>query len=252
VYDLITQGGKYTEKDTEKLSKVLIENCSNLGGISWEELKETGFVRYEKLGHHPLASSQASEIKADETITPYTLHTRDKKPWFTQSGRVQFYVDHDWFLHEGEMLPVYKAPPKAGGDYPVALTGGHTRWSIHSMQRTDPIMLRLQRGEPVMWINSDDATQRHIKDGDKVKVWNDVGSFKLMVKVSPSVRPNQAMIFHAWENYQFDGGMGYRNVLATPIKALELASDTPFMKMKFLECQPGMSDRDTRINYEKA
>jgi len=250
-YDVVTQGGKYTENDTEKLSKTLIENSSNLGDISWEDFKEAGFVRYTDLGHVPIAAATATDIKPDETITPYTWHTHDKKPWFTQSGRVQFYIDHDWYIAEGEHLPTYKAPPKAGGDYPVALTGGHTRWSIHAMQRTDPIMLRLQRGEPIIWVNKDDAAARNIVDTDKVKVWNDLGTFTIMTKVSPNIRPGQAVIYHAWENYQFDGGKGYRCVLASPLKPLEFAVDQPFQKMKFLEFQPGMSDRDTKINYEK-
>ena len=251
-YDVMTQGGKYTERDTEKLSKVLIENSSNLGGISWEDFKEAGFVRFTDVGHVPIAAATATDINPNETITPFTWHTHDKKPWFTKSGRVQFYIDHDWYIAEGEQLPIYKAPPKAGGDYPVALTGGHTRWSIHAMQRADPIMLRLQRGEPIMWINSDDAKERNIVDNDKVKVWNDLDTFTIMSKVSPQIRPGQSVIYHGWENYQFDGGNGYRCLLASPLKPLEFAVDQPFQKPKFLEFQPGMNDRDTRINYEKA
>ena len=40
--------------------------------------------------------------------------TRDKQPYETLTGRQQFYFDHDWFLQEGEGLPVHRAP--AGGE----------------------------------------------------------------------------------------------------------------------------------------
>ena len=138
----------------------------------------------------------------------HTWHTQDKRPWPTRSGRIQFYIDHDWYLALGEALPTHKAPIKAGGDHPLTMTGGHTRWSIHAMWRTDPLLLRLQRGEPVMWVGAEDATARGIVDGDEVEVANDVGRFFTKVKVSPAVRPGQVIMYHAWENYQFEGGMG--------------------------------------------
>lgn len=250
-YSQVTINGKFKENDAEKMAKHLVENSSNLGGITFDDLKKKGFVRFSSIGSSFAGQAQAGDSPSDDTFTPFTWHTRDKKPWFTITGRVQFLVDHPWYFQEDEHLPRHKSPPLAGGNHPVNLTGGHTRWSIHSMQRTDPLMLRLQRGQPCMWINSDDASQRGIIDGDKVKVWNDEGEFYIMAKVSPLLRPNQAVIYHAWENYQFDGGWGYRNVLASPLKPLELVDDQPFMKRKVLTFQPGMSDRDTRINYSK-
>jgi nitrate reductase alpha subunit len=203
------------------------------------------------MGKFPLAKGLAADIEPNETVSPHTWHTEKKLPWFTASGRVQFYIDHDWYLETGERLPTYKPSPPAGGDHPIALTGGHTRWSIHALQRTDPLLLRLQRGQPCMWVHADDAARRGVLDGDRIRVWNDLGEFTTMAKVSPSIRPGQAVMYHGWENYQFEGWVGYRNLLASPLKPLELVGDMPFQKMKFLECQPGMSDRDTRINYAR-
>ena len=62
----------------------------------------------------------------------------------------------------GEELPVHKDPPKNGGDYPLMLTGGHTRWSIHSSWRDDELMLRQQRGVPVVFISA--AGRRAARD----------------------------------------------------------------------------------------
>jgi DMSO reductase family type II enzyme molybdopterin subunit len=251
VHDQLTRGGELGSKNAEKLSQLVVEHSTNLGGVSWKDLKKKGFSRYTDIGYFPLATGQASDIEPGETITPHTWHTQDKRPWPTRSGRIQFYIDHDWYLALGEALPTHKAPIKAGGDYPLTMTGGHTRWSIHSMWRTDPLMLRLQRGEPVIWVGAEDARAREIVDGDKVEVSNDVGRFFTKVKVSPAVRPGQVIMYHAWENFQFEGGMGHRNVTPSPLNPLQLVGDYPSLKPSMAIRQPGGNDRDTRVEIRK-
>jgi nitrate reductase alpha subunit len=114
-------------------------------------------------------------------------------------------MDHDWYLEFGEALPVQKEDPKAGGDYPLRLTGGHARWSVHSNHVDDRLLLRLQRGEPLIFVSAQDAKARQIRDGDVVEARNDVSSFQTMAAVSPAVMPGQVVMYHAWENHQFNG-----------------------------------------------
>jgi complex iron-sulfur molybdoenzyme family reductase subunit alpha len=123
-----------------------------------------------------------------------------KMPWKTLTGRQQFYIDHDWFLEFGEELPVHRDPIEQGGDHPLRLTFGHARWSIHSMWRDNPLMLRLQRGEPIMYINAKDAAARGVGDNDMVEVFNDVGDFRVRALVTPAMQPGQVHLYHAWEN----------------------------------------------------
>ena len=40
---------------------------------------------------------------------------------------------------------------------PITMTGGHTRWSIHAVWRDHALLMRLQRGEPVVFMNEGDA-----------------------------------------------------------------------------------------------
>jgi anaerobic selenocysteine-containing dehydrogenase len=80
-----------------------------------------------------------------------------------------------WFLEAGEALPTHKENPKMGGDHPFVLTSGHNRWSIHSMNTTNPLLLRTHRGQPHAVINTDDARAHGINDGDEVRVRNDIG-----------------------------------------------------------------------------
>ncbi len=86
----------------------------------------------------------------------------------TLMRRIQFYIDHETYLELGEELPTHKEPPLVGGNYPLVLSGGHTRWSIHAGWRDDPLMLREQRDEPVMYMNIADAKTRGISDADIV------------------------------------------------------------------------------------
>jgi nitrate reductase alpha subunit len=102
-----------------------------------------------------------------------------------------------------------------------------------------------------MWISVEDARARGIGDGDKVEVFNDVGRFLTRGKISPAVRPGQVIMYHAWENFQFEGGMGYRNVTPSPINPLDLVGDYPSLKPSMAIRQPGGSDRDTRVEIRK-
>ena len=252
VYSRMTFRGKLTENDQEKVAQTAIELSTNLGKVSWEELRKKGFARFTRLGQHPGNLGNATDIKPDETITPHTWRTEKKIPWPTLTRRIQFYIDQPLYLELGEELPVHKDPPKAGGDYPLIMTGGHSRHSIHASLKDNPLLLELERGEPAMFMSVEDAEEREIRDGDRVRVYNDIGQFFVRTKVSPAVRPGQVIIYHAWENFQFEGGMGHRNVIPSPINPVELAGDYFHLNPAPAILQPGQSDRDTRVEVLKA
>ena len=247
--DTYTLDGALGRQDVEKLCKRFIEGSSNVGGVSWDEISQRGYAPMTSLGKG--VNDSDTDWRSDETVTPYIWHTRDKQPWRTLSGRVQFYLDHPWYLELGEELPTFKEPPKAGGDYPLVLGCGHTRWSIHALQQSDPLMLRLQRGEPYLFISVEDAKARGLADWDRVEVFNDVGRFRVRVKISPAIPPGMLMHYHAYEDYQFEGGAGHRVVMASPINPLELTGDYPYLTTTGTMRQPGMSDRDTRVEVKR-
>jgi len=251
IYSRMTFRGKLTENDQEKVAQTAIELSTNLGKVSWEELHKKGFARFTRLGQHPANLGNATDIKPDETITPHTWRTEKKIPWPTLTRRIQFYIDQPLYLELREELPVHKDPPRAGGDYPLTMTGGHSRHSIHASLKDNPLLLELERGEPAMFMSVEDAEEREIRDGDRVKVYNDIGQFFVRTKVSPAVRPGQVVIYHAWENFQFEGGIGHRNVIPSPINPVELAGDYFHLKPAPAILQPGQSDRDTRVEVLK-
>jgi nitrate reductase alpha subunit len=252
LYEKFSSGGEFGHTDDEKVLSSLIDNATNLGDLTWPELKERGFARFERIGKSLGSIGNATEIARGETITPLTHHVIDKMPYPTLSRRIQFYLDQELYLEMGEELPLHKDPPKSGGDYPLMLTGGHTRWSIHSAWRDDALLLQQQRGEPVVFMSSIDAATRGIADGDDVRVYNDLDEFEVMAKVSPSVRAGQLIIYHAWENFQFKKGKGFQNLIPTPLNPVELAGGQFHLRPMMLALQPGHNDRDTRVEVEAA
>ena len=105
------------------------------------------------------------------------------------------------------------------------LSGGHTRWSIHSTWRDHRPLLRLQRGEPVVYLSERDATERDIKDNDLVRLRNDLGAFVLRAKIARYVRPGQVLVYHAWEPYQFRDGRSDHAIIPSPIKPTALVGN---------------------------
>ena len=128
--------------------------------------------------------------------------------------------------------------PRPGGSHPILLSGGHTRWSIHAIWRSHPDLLRLQRGGPAMWMSVEDAEERGILDGDPVRVWNDHGAFEVAAKVSAAVGPRQALLYHAWEPYQFPGWRGNMEVVSSPYKPLHFAGGYGHLRNRMFSAGP--------------
>ncbi len=251
VFDDFSYWGTISADDPEPLLKASLFITSNLGGVSWDELKEKGYARHTSLGRHPIAITNATDIEPDETITANTWHTNKKLPWPTLTRRMQFFIDHEFYLELGEQLPTHKAPPAIGGDYPLQMTGGHTRWSIHSAWRDHKLMLELQRGEPAIFVNQADASERGIADGDRVRVENDLGDFEIVAKVSAAVQPGQVIVYHAWEPFQFAGQKSHQSVTATPFNPIQMAGGYYHLQQFMTVGQPGMNDRGTRVEMSK-
>ncbi len=252
LYADMTMDGRFGEEDGEKAAAEVLAQSSNLSHVSWEEQKEKGFARYKSIGLSPLSIGNAGDLKEDEPFIALTHHTEKKQVYPTQTGRIQFYLDHDLYLEHDEQLPRFKEPPKIGGDYPLMMTGGHTRWSVHGVWRDAKDMQNLDRGQPYIVMGVKDAEARDIADGDWVRCFNDAGEFFIRAKVTHGVQGGQVVMYHAWENYQFVGGGTPRDVSPSPVNPVELAGSHPHLRAGMLEGHPNFFDRDTRIDMERA
>jgi DMSO reductase family type II enzyme molybdopterin subunit len=225
LHDALTADGAYPEGEEgerKALSHIfqnsLITRASDLGEDAWDKVRDEGMIRIKSTKPSALFGGVYSDFDGEQPMHSGDWFIQQKNPWPTLTGRQQFYLDHDWFLEIGEQLATHKEVLPAGGDYPLRLTSGHTRWSMHSVFRTNEVMLNLQRGVPVAYISEPDALARGIQDNDQIKVFNDVGSFELVAKVSPSMAPGVVLVYHAWEGYQFPGWAVQNDVDPTPPK----------------------------------
>ena len=252
VYDEFTFGGRYHENNVDEFLDLILELSTNVGDVNWEQLKKKGFQRFTSLPENDyMTVGNATDVSETDTITAGLWHTEKKMPWPTMTRRMQFCIDHPFYEELGEVLPVHKDQPAIGGDYPLALTGGHARWSIHSSWRDQKYMQQLERGEPVIFISVEDAAARGIADGDRVRLFNDISSAELMAKVVPAHRPGQVTVYHAWEPFMAKGRTTYTSVTPNPINPLQLAGGYFHIQARDAEFTPGSTDRATRVEIEK-
>jgi nitrate reductase alpha subunit len=132
------------------------------------------------------------------------------------------------------------------------MTSGHNRWSIHAAWRDHEALLRLQRGKPVIYVNPGDASKRGIGDGDTVRVFNDVGECELQAMLSPTLKPGQVVVYHAWEPFQFKHGKSDQTLIPSPLNPVQLAGGYFHLQPMVMMQQPGCSDRGTRVDLERS
>jgi DMSO reductase family type II enzyme molybdopterin subunit len=240
--------GEFGPDETEKVTQYILDNASTTEGMTVPALEKTGVEKFKGAGG-PGGQPQLfnDTWKGEGVLRACTHFTEDKWPWPTRTGRQQFYIDHPWFLEAGEALPSHIESPKAGGDLPFQLISCHARWSIHSIWRDDPMLLRLQRGEPALYLNPRDAERLGIGDGDWSEVSNRLGQIHMRVKYSTMVRPGVAYYFHAWEPHQFPKHESYKFVTPGLMNPLHFAGREGQLRWRFGVWEPGTQVQDTRV-----
>lgn len=252
--DRYTLNGYFADED--RMADEILRDCAYAGtipeGTSLATMREKGSVRFIGWGLMPMALAQASPFEKDKTHSPFRNHVEDGQPFPTYSRRAQFYIDHPWWLEAGEELPVHKPNPLAGGDYPCRMTSGHNRWSIHSMNQANPVILQTHRGEPAVEVNDKDAEARGVADDDFIRVWNDIASFTARAKVAPGVRPGQIISYNGWDGHQYQEWMGANEIEAGMVKWIAFAGGYGHINYTETEWQPIPTDRGVPCDFEKA
>ncbi|MCZ7630228.1 MAG: hypothetical protein M5U19_14795, partial [Microthrixaceae bacterium] len=117
-----------------------------------------------------------------------------------------FLIDHRWFIEADEHLPRHKEPPAVGGDHPFMVSSGHNRWSIHSLNTSNRLMLETHRGTPHLVVNTAGAEELGLSDNDEVRVWNDQGSSWCPSRPPPRQRPKQVVMYNGFDNFSSPTG----------------------------------------------
>lgn len=252
--DEFTMNGHYT--DEEIVADEQVRDTAFAGtippGTTLEKLRETGFVRFTDWGLMPGALSQASPFETSKPHTPLRNHVEAGDPYPTYARRAQFYIDHDWFLEANEELPVHKPNPSMGGDYPLGMTSGHNRWSVHSVNHMNLTVLGTHRGSPSVMVNSDDAKARGVRDDDAIRIFNDVSEFTARAKVAPNVKPGQVISYNGWEPLQYKDWSGANEIEPGMVKWNGFSGGYGHLNFQMLGWQPIPVDRWLRCDFELA
>ncbi|MGE0218611.1 nitrate reductase subunit alpha [Mycolicibacterium sp.] len=144
---------------------------------------------------------------------PFTVNIEELKPFHTLTGRMHFYLDHDWLEELGEQLPIYRPPLDMSRLFGAAAVGEHadgigltvryltphSKWSIHSEYQDNLFMLSLSRGGPTMWMSPADAAKIQVRDNDWVEAVNRNGVLVCRAIVSHRMPERVVYVYHAQE-----------------------------------------------------
>jgi nitrate reductase alpha subunit len=243
--ELYTMEGRV--QNSKDVAQFIINTSHGIPKITFEELSVKGIVKVNGVDN----------TTWDNEESPY--HTEivksvvDKHPYETFTGRQQFYIDHEWFIEFGETLPTYKEPLSIEG-YPLRMMMGHARHGIHSMWRDDSFLLSLQRGEPDIYVNPDDAEERGVKDDDMIRVFNSAGEFFAMAHVSSGIQPGMLFMYHGWDPKMFKHGKNFGEVIPTAglIKPTSMAGDYGHLGYQPLAFAPNQTYKDFTCDFERS
>jgi len=166
----------------------------------------------------PRAVITSPEWSGSETggrrYSPFTVNVERRKPWHTLTGRMQFFLDHDWVHELGEALPAYRPPLNYARHFgPQGLSQDgrpeitvryltpHSKWSIHSEYADNLHMLRLFRGGPVIWMSPADAAAIGAGDNDWIEAYNRNGVVACRAVVSHRMPAGTVFMYHAKDRH---------------------------------------------------
>ena len=228
------EGQPSLDRDTHVAEAILALSGTTNGQVAvqaWQELeKRTGVpltdLAAESAGTHITFAD--TQVQPREVITspewsgihsggrrysPFTVNVERKKPWHTLTGRMHFFLDHDWIAEYGEWLPAYRPPldyrrhfgeqglDDGRPEITVRYLTPHSKWSIHSEYADNLHMLRLFRGGPVIWMSPADAAAIGAADNDWIEAFNRNGVIACRAVVSQKMPRGTIYMYHAKDRH---------------------------------------------------
>ncbi len=231
----VADGRPSLARDVHLAEAILALSGTTNGHIAvqaWRELeKRTGVpladLAEERAGERisfadtqvqPRAVITSPEWSGSETggrrYSPFVVNVERKKPWHTLTGRMQFFLDHDWMREYGEALPGYRPPlglarhlgpqglaEEGRPEVTVRYLTPHSKWSIHSEYQDNLHMLRLFRGGPVIWMSPEDAAAIGVADNDWIEAYNHNGVVACRAVVSHRMPKGTVFMYHAKDRH---------------------------------------------------
>ena len=172
----------FKDSDEELGRQALESKHERMKGIEFDELKSIGWKR----------------LNVPEVYAPFA-----EGNFPTPSGKCEFYSQR--LADEGlDPLPNFIAPsesvltsPELSVKYPLAIISPPAHNFLNSSFANLPSFIKSAK-EPFLDIHPDDAGVRGIKDGDRVRIFNDRGSFSACARVSHKARSGVVVALSIW------------------------------------------------------
>jgi len=121
------------------------------------------------------------------------------------------------------------------------------------LYRDDTLLLSLQRGEPDIYVNRDDAGQRGIVDGELIRVFNSYGSFVANAHLTSGMQPETMFMYHGWDPMMFRDRQNFSAVIPTGglLKPTSLVGDYGHLNFKTPDNVPNQTYGDFTCDFER-
>jgi anaerobic selenocysteine-containing dehydrogenase len=172
----------FRDSDEDICRAALASTSPRMNGIGWDEVKDAGWQK----------------LDVPERFAPFAAGG-----FPTRSGKCEFHSE--WLAKQGiDPLPFYNPPAEAAGEatalakrFPLAFISPPARHFLNSSFANLPRFREFER-EPHLDMHPEDAACRGICDGDKVRVFNDRGSYALRARVNGKPRPGVVVAPSVW------------------------------------------------------
>ena len=172
----------FRESDEDIARNAFLADHPRAQGLDWEKLKVEGWQRLN-------------------VPSPFAPFANGNFP--TPSGKCEFYSET--LKKQGvDPLPTYTPPresaasnPLLAARFPLAMISPPARNALNSTFANLPVFVQHEK-TPCLDIHPEDAADREIKDGDKVRVFNERGSLVLTARVSTKPRPGVVVALSIW------------------------------------------------------
>jgi anaerobic selenocysteine-containing dehydrogenase len=178
----------FRDSDEDICRTALDSRHARMNGVRWEALKATGWQK----------------LSVPQRFAPFA-----EGGFPTPSGKCELFSE--WLEKQGiDPLPFYNPPAEATGSaaaarYPLAFISPPARHFLNSTFANLARFREFER-EPHLEIHPSDAAARGIADADRVRVFNDRGSYLLKARVSDKPREG-VVVAHSvwWKKHSPDG-----------------------------------------------
>lgn len=172
----------FRDSDEDICRQAIVSKNPRMQGMDWEQLKRDGFKR----------------LNLPQVFAPFA-----EGGFPTLSGKCEFYSEAAKKLGL-DPLPTWMPPresaqsaPELARRFPLAMISPPARNFLNSSFANLDFAIKSE-GKPKLDIHPEDAAMRGIAEGDRVRIFNDRGSFEAAARVSEKARPGVVVALSVW------------------------------------------------------